>query len=355
VLTGATRFTNSIAAYEAGLKAALGDDLVADDLKAKHRKMAKSAFLFLRATCWRWAECAADLCPEFGGAPRVPSVGDAHAGNFGLWRDAQARLVWGINDYDEAARLPYALDLVRLAASLIVSGMDADGAAKPIVEGYRTGLSAPRPLVLEREHLWLRDAIAASDHERETFWLELEAARSIVAPDRYRKALVAALPEPHPEVVVSARSAGAGSLGRPRYVAFGDYRGGPVAIEVKALLPSCWSEGHEPGLAGHMATGTFRSPDPVQLYGDGYVLRRLAPNSRKVEFNEMPDKGRERLVRAMASDLASVHGEAESDRSAIMADFGGRHADWLVEAAGRVAAWTEKEFARYRESQRGDD
>lgn len=98
-----------------------------------------------------------------------------------------------------------------------------------------------------------------------------------------------------------------------------------------------------------------RKPFPVQLYGDGYVLRRLAPNGRKVDFNKMPAKGRERLVRAMAGDLASVHGKVVSERNVIAADFGDSDGDQLVDEGSRVAAWTEKEFAPYRESHRGDD
>ncbi len=51
-------------------------------------------------------------------APQVLAVGDMHLENFGTWRDADGRLVWGVNDFDEAAVMPYPLDLVRLAASI---------------------------------------------------------------------------------------------------------------------------------------------------------------------------------------------------------------------------------------------
>ena len=50
-------------------------------------------------------------------APQVLAVGDLHTENFGTWRDGEGRLVWGINDFDEVAVMPYTLDLVRLAAS----------------------------------------------------------------------------------------------------------------------------------------------------------------------------------------------------------------------------------------------
>ena len=49
------------------------------------------------------------------------AVGDIHLENFGTWRDADGRLVWGVNDFDEAAEMPYALDLIRLATSALVA------------------------------------------------------------------------------------------------------------------------------------------------------------------------------------------------------------------------------------------
>ncbi len=87
------------------------------DLDCKHDRMKKNAFMFLRATFFRWARRIETVCPELAGAPAVLSVGDLHVENFGTWRDAEGRLVWGINDFDEAAEIPYPFDLVRLATS----------------------------------------------------------------------------------------------------------------------------------------------------------------------------------------------------------------------------------------------
>ena len=62
-----------------------------------------------------------NVCPDLANAPSVLAVGDIHLENFGTWRDAEGRLVWGVNDYDEAAEMPYILDLVRLAVSALAS------------------------------------------------------------------------------------------------------------------------------------------------------------------------------------------------------------------------------------------
>jgi uncharacterized protein (DUF2252 family) len=107
--------------YETWLRAEckrVGCRAVEADLRYKHQRMKESAFVFLRATFFRWAKRIENLCPELAAAPAVLSVGDTHVENFGTWRDAEGRLVWGINDFDEAALIPYPFDLVRLATSI---------------------------------------------------------------------------------------------------------------------------------------------------------------------------------------------------------------------------------------------
>ena len=112
---------DSTAAYESWLRAQLEGDVVEDDIDDKHAKMAADPFQFLRATYWRWAETIFDVCPKLKDAPAVLAVGDLHIENFGTWRDSEGRLVWGVNDFDEAAKMPYALDLVRLATSAVAA------------------------------------------------------------------------------------------------------------------------------------------------------------------------------------------------------------------------------------------
>lgn len=341
-------FAASIAAYEAEMREAFGDAIVPKELKRKHERMREHPFLFLRATCWRWAEAAPILCPELMDAPAAPAVGDAHAGNFGLWRDAGSRLVWGVNDLDEAARLPWTLDLVRLCASIALAA-PGGSAADTLIEGYLAGIDAPGPFVLERDHFWLRDAFAADDVKREAFWAEIDAAKPAKkVPEPFRTALIEALPERGLKPRIAAREAGAGSLGRPRFVASCVYRGGPLAIEIKGQMPSCWVQGREPGLAARVVAGRFRSPDPSFHYHPRYVLRRLAPNGRKLTFAEIGPKLRRDLITAMGFELAAIHAESEPLRKAITKDLARREPRWLKSAARRVADWTSSEHEQYR-------
>src|SRR4051812_15934156 len=77
-------------------------------LRLKHERMRESPFSFLRATFYRWAQHMRRWRrDEAERAAVVPAIGDLHVENFGTWRDAEGRLIWGVNDFDEACRLPW--------------------------------------------------------------------------------------------------------------------------------------------------------------------------------------------------------------------------------------------------------
>src|SRR5579872_7394837 len=134
------RIRQATAEYEAWLGKQL--KLIAQDLRIKHQAMRSAPFPFLRATYYRWAQIWAEVCAEAAGAPEVLGVGDLHVENFGTWRDIEGRLIWGINDFDEAYELPYTHDLIRLAASANMAidenhlKLDPSEAAAAILEGY---------------------------------------------------------------------------------------------------------------------------------------------------------------------------------------------------------------------------
>src|SRR5258708_6060040 len=161
------------AAYERWLREALDDKIVEADLRAKHAKMSSGPFPFLRATYWRWAETILDVCPKLANAPQVLAVGDIHLENYGMWRDDHGRLVWGLNDCEEAAVMPYVLVRVRLAPSAArARPSQKSRTADPctaILEGYRKGLTNPRPFVLDKEHPRLRSLLVVDEMARAKF------------------------------------------------------------------------------------------------------------------------------------------------------------------------------------------
>jgi hypothetical protein len=335
-------FRKSMRAYEDWLRAAVAPDFVETDLKEKHRKMRASAFAFLRATYWRWAETALEISPELADGPVVLAIGDLHLENFGTWRDVEGRLVWGVNDFDDAAAMPCALDLVRLAASAFLArgrkGPGMTGICGAILAGYRKGLENPAPVILDRDRKWLRKAVMLPETERAAFWARYKRLRPCDPPQRFRAALQSALPETDEAPVMSARSAGTGSLGRPRFVAHADWRGGPVLREAKALVQSAWSLHHAPGdtaiRAGEAAVGPFRAPDPHYRVADGILVRRLSPNARKIEVKRDADTLLDRdMLEMMGLEIANCHGGDAGLRQAIGEDIARRSRTWLRNAA----------------------
>ncbi|WP_030748341.1 DUF2252 domain-containing protein [Streptomyces griseus] len=120
---------------------AFGELLAADPaaFRVKFRKMAGSAFAFYRGTACLFYQ---DLEEETRGGPfldertgRVWIHGDLHAENFGTYMDANGRLVFNVNDFDEAYVGPFTWDLKRLAASLALIGY-----AKALSDGQITHL-----------------------------------------------------------------------------------------------------------------------------------------------------------------------------------------------------------------------
>jgi hypothetical protein len=351
-------FRDSAREYERWLSAHL-DDTWKADVDEKHRKMRESPFVFLRATYWRWAEVILTACGELVDAPLVTGVGDIHLENYGVWRDREGRLVWGVNDLDEAAEMPYVLDLVRLAASAVLSrsttGADREEIYANILRGYGKGLANPRPFTLDEDHAWLRTLFAVSERERAEFWKKIDrltAARDI--PRRYREPMERAMPDIDVDVEKFARrSAGTGSLGRPRWVAVATWRGGRLVREAKAVLPSAWTLAHPVrsdtrGMAA-VAAGRYRSPDPWFYVGNHVVVRRLSPNARKIEAEDHPESLKDGdLLRAMARELANVHVGAANLNEAIASDLERRPDGWLRRASERAAEFVIDDFEAWR-------
>ncbi len=84
--------------------------------------MAQSPFRFYRGS-------AALMAEDIGALPtaglEVGLCGDAHALNLGAYGDSEDRLVFDLNDFDEACRGPFEWDLKRLAASLVLAGRES--------------------------------------------------------------------------------------------------------------------------------------------------------------------------------------------------------------------------------------
>ncbi len=341
-------------AYEAWL--ATQCDIVKKDIEYKHHQMKKSAFIFLRATYFRWARTIPMRCPDLMDAPQVLGVGDLHLENFGTWRDADGRLVWGVNDFDEAAIMPYPLDLVRLAVSIRLApklGVSNSAAAEALLKGYRAGLDLPQPALLYEGETWLRPYAERPDDRPEKFWKEVADYPKAKPPSKVASRLLASLPKDVDSVRFGSRVAGSGSLGRPRYVAVAFWRGGHVLREAKALVPSAWSWAHGgKSRASHfleIANGRYRAPDPFLDVHNKFIFRRLAADSRKIELGaDAGAKLKTELLRAMGFDLASIHAAGSAGTGAVLADLKKRPRGWLSAAAKTTVAAVKRDYEEWR-------
>jgi hypothetical protein len=317
--------------------------IVEADLEFKHAQMRTAPFPFLRATFYRWAQIWPEVCPEAAKAPRVLAVGDLHVENFGTWRDVEGRLIWGVNDFDEAWSLPYTIDLVRLATSALMAGMacEVKSAIDSILGGYNDALIAGgRPFALAEHHPALRAMATARLHEPNNYWERLHALPSLstAPPAGAIKAIARLMPEGGIECRYAHRVAGLGSLGRERYVALAQWRGGSVAREAKALAPSAafWAsegKGTAPILYQKILDTAVRCEDPFVRFQKRWIVRRLAPDCSRIELAAMPKERDElRLLRAMGFETANIHLGSVKPRI-LQADLKKRPRAWLSQAA----------------------
>ncbi len=300
--------------------------------KQRERRVATSTpFECLRATFYRWSQWWPTVCQGLNDAPFVLGIGDLHVENFGTWRDAEGRLVWGVNDLDECCHLPYTNDLVRLAASARFAMVEAQPATKKlfktakakqaskaaiaqsfqqitqdidpqfraactaIMGGYRDALDPQRPdivrkpfvLAENKTHAWLREIvlnelrIKEKDRKQQSkfdrFLTELHELKNIsdCVPLSAWQALNQSMPEPDMAFRIGKRAAGLGSLGRQRFTAVvDDWHGGILVREAKTLAPSAWlwwtqtSQNVTDIFCEELRRHAVRAPDPCMwLYG----------------------------------------------------------------------------------------
>jgi hypothetical protein len=359
-----TSVVDATKSYEAWARRRI--DLIGGDLRLKHARMAAAPFPFLRATFYRWVALWREACAELADAPSVLAVGDLHVENFGTWRDAEGRLAWGINDFDEAFPLPYALDLVRLATSALLAidehqlAISPERAASAILAGYRSGIASGdgEPFVLEEEHPALRAMALGAERDPVRFWTKLSAAKPVAAPRGVRRLLARHLPEARSETRILHRIAGLGSLGRPRYLALAEVAGALVAREAKAMLPSAcaWAGlGHaERVFYAAILERAVRSPDPFLVIDKGWLVRRLAPRSSRIALADLPKRRDElRLLEAMGQETANVHLGTEGAATGIARDLRRRGGRWLFAGAQRMAEATLADWRAWRKSRAG--
>jgi Uncharacterized protein conserved in bacteria (DUF2252) len=334
-----------------------------EDVQYKHERMADSPFEFMRATFYRWMQLWPEYCKELVSAPEVLTVGDLHTDNFGTWRDIEGRLVWGINDFDEAYPQAYTLDLVRLASSAALalsedySSTALPDLCQPILEGYRKGLRAGgAPFVLGQvADDWLLNLIIEMQKEPERFWEKLRELPKFEGelPEGAVAAIGQTLPEPGLRYRVAHRVAGLGSVGRRRFLALMRYGSAFSAREAKELTASAvyWSleeQGSSEIFYSKILTRAVRCPDPFLRVSDTWAVRRLSPDYVRLDLPELSEAKLTSSLHAMGWETANVHlGSGDKSTRKVLDDLKDKtknDPEWLSRSAEVMLEATHDDY-----------
>jgi hypothetical protein len=259
--------------------------VISSDLLSNNEQMEDYPFLFLRGTLCKWAQQWPSICADLCNGSQVLAIGALHLNSCGTWRDAQGRLCWGIDDFDESYWLPYRNDLVRLAASMKIV-CDAGGLSikvkagcDAILERYVESLKGDGRLIVLAEREQKLGRLGIDSFKPPTnFWEKLnglQAVRPVLAPE-VKQALEKTFPDPQMSYSVVRRQAGLGSVGQQRFVAIGEWQGGCVVREANPMLPSgcMWlrgERGHSQSNYEKAIKSAVRSPHPFQMIQGSWV------------------------------------------------------------------------------------
>jgi Uncharacterized protein conserved in bacteria (DUF2252) len=322
-------------------------------------------FPFFRGTYYRWLRHWSTICAELDDAPHVMAIGDLHVENFGTWRDQEGRLVWGVNDFDEVDKLPYTNDLVRLACSVRFAreagplGVRLGPACAAILRGYREMLEKKgRPFVLEEDHPQLRTLAYAHERDPIRFWKKLSRLlqeSEVEPPADVVAALLRDLP--HKKLACEFRwrpRVGAGSLGKPRYLAMLDWAGAEVAREAKAVTPSSssWLMGIDkpamPKIAD-VVKNAVRCHDPFYRVEKGWIVRRLSPQCSRIELSQLSKvEDQSILLESMGAETANIHLGSARKIDDVLKDLESRPDGWLKQAARQMYKALRADWIEYR-------
>lgn len=364
-------------------------------LRAKLDRLCASPFGFLRGTfhlfVQDWPSIGIDALPD---APLQPIVGDLHLENFGAYRAAGGRVVFDVNDFDETGEGVAALDLARVATSIVLA--DERHTEARAVERVVRLLDSWREAVTQGDisavnghdaPAILRQLIDAADEGTRGLWLDkrveaVDGVRRFRPSDKYQRisdpmlrvAIVEGLREfgrdcpdrpaevsdwPH-VLDVAVRIAGTGSLGRFRWAALVESKSGRVGkeriLELKEALPSSLAPDDPSDPAAKVVTQQRRlqgaSPaflGTAQIGGRSFSIRELQPTEAKIEVAAFKPSDVDALCAACGMVLGRLHRRADPELATrlvgidrkltrAVASFALRYAEIVVHDHARLRA-----------------
>ncbi len=272
-------------------------------------------------------------------APTTLISGDLHLENFGAFKGDNRLCYFDVNDFDEACRGPFTLDIVRFLAcihaaapGLELKPVQARALCGRFLEAYRAAVNDGKPRWIERSladgvfRALLRRAMGRTRLElldrltrrrdgvrrlrvdgRRAFALQAQDARPLrefMARLRRRSAT----PRFYSLLDAAHRIAGNGSLGLPRFSLLVRGRGSPdgnFVLDLKAAAPSAvarWlarPQPQWPDEAARVVTiqriAQAIAPallDAVSLRGRPFLLKELQPSIDRLDLSQWQAKPR---------------------------------------------------------------
>ena len=310
-----------------------------------------------RHLAWRLYLASSDLSEPVPILPSLPLLLVCHLVALLAFRTYQAS--WRFTGMSDLLRLVVSAKLAGRAEHLAVK---LDEACDAVLTGYREGLQAGgRPFVLSEQHAWLREIATNSLRDPVKFWRKMAALPLVqgTVPQDVTKALVQVMPEAGLSYGLRRRVSGLGSLGRPRFVALAEWRGGKVAREAKRLIASAglWAQGQKGGgtlLYQSMLEQSVRCRDPFVRMEGQWLLRRLSPYCSRIEVTALPRKRDEgKLLYAMGWETANVHLGDRQHIKVVQRDLAARKSTWLRKAAKAMVKATLADWHAWAEHHAG--
>lgn len=209
------------------------------------------------------------------------------------------------------------------------------------------------PIALAEEEHILESLGIAELKSPEHFWRNLNRLPPCRrrCPPQARQALEQALPEVLPYKLV-ARSTGTGSLGQPRFVAIAEWKGGFIAREAKQMRPPAieWENGNQTkkNYYDELIGSAIRAHDPFQKVINGWLIRRLSPDSNPIAISDWPKKRDElTLIHSMGREAANVHLSKNTRVDKILAHLRAAKTSWLYSAAKQMVKAVERDWKDY--------
>lgn len=331
-------------------------------LDRKHARMCASPLAFLRGSCPLFYEMLAarpDLADGPDGSGNL--VGDLHIENFGAYEpgpyadDVRHPAIFDLNDFDDATRGPFRLDVIRLLTSLVVgsrelgtTGIESMELAEVLLAAYVDAAfhgafpkTLPHPVagLIERASRRTFRQLAKVFVDAKTHRFHATSRLVALAPEianevepalmRYRERLEGARPKKaHLRVIDAAwRVAGTGSLGALRIAVLVKGKDTPFLIDMKAQgAPSSEGLGIGSDLAPNARVvegfkACIATPSVLlgttQLAEHSMVVRKLAEEEDKLDLTRIRRPDLPPLAAHLGALLGRAHARGQDEGATI--------------------------------------